>query len=570
MARNRVLLITSAVVLVSGAISVLFTNCAGQGFATLSSSSLSGDPLLGMAWHLNNTGQSVYASKGGTAGVDMNLLSTWQKGILGSGVRVMISDTGFEDTHEDLHGNFSYDGKSKDYTLAYPYLANTAGPKTADDNHGTCVAGLIGAVAGNGVGSSGVAPKATLLSANLISGSVTLDSYAKIIDQLEGDFDISNMSWGSTQNMVDDDADGHNSNYEAQLKNLVTTKRNGKGIVYVKAAGNDFVVGCYGNTSVNCIGNSNFDRDNANPYMMIVAALDANGVSADYSSAGANLWISSFGGMYGTDTPAMVTTDRTGCSLGESQSSLSTTLGFEKGKLENAGCNYTITFNGTSSAAPTLSGAVALLLHANPQLTWRDVKYILAKTARPGTNTSSISHPLGTPMPSGYSWEQGWVTNAAGFKFHNWYGFGVVNVDEAVKLAQNYSSPLGTYHETSWYSSGSVGLAIPDYSATGAVNTISVSDVLKVEAVRIKLNITHSAISQLAVELTSPSGTKSILINAVNSLTNQANFTGREIFLSNAFYGESAAGNWTLRVIDAVSGTTGTLNSWNLELVGGQ
>jgi len=38
--------------------------------------------------------------------------------------------------------------------------------------------------------------------------------------------------------------------------------------------------------------------------------------------------------------------------------------------------------NGTSSATPVTAGVIALMLEANPALTWRDVKHILASTAR--------------------------------------------------------------------------------------------------------------------------------------------------------------------------------------------
>ena len=48
---------------------------------------------------------------------------------------------------------------------------------------------------------------------------------------------------------------------------------------------------------------------------------------------------------------------------------------------ENKDGNYTNSMNGTSSATPVTSGSIALILEANPKLTWRDVKYILAKTA---------------------------------------------------------------------------------------------------------------------------------------------------------------------------------------------
>ena len=38
--------------------------------------------------------------------------------------------------------------------------------------------------------------------------------------------------------------------------------------------------------------------------------------------------------------------------------------------------------NGTSAAAPNVAGVVALMLEANPRLSSRDVKYILASTAK--------------------------------------------------------------------------------------------------------------------------------------------------------------------------------------------
>lgn len=560
-----------AIVLASiGAVtSVAFTNCSELGFQALAS--MGDDPYVGLAWHLGNNGQKVYAAKAATSGKDMNVLGTWAEGIFGEGIVIQISDTGFEDTHEDLHANFLY-GASKNYALSAPYVANSGPPLRDGDTHGTSVAGLAAAVGGNGLGSRGVAPKASLVSANVISSGVTHTDYSKYIDQLKGTFDISNMSWGASQYYVDDNSDGAATNWENNLLNAVKTQRNGKGTIYVKAAGNDFIVECGGTQYTSCVGNSNFDRDDATPYTINVAALDADGNSASYSSPGANLWISSFGGEDGANYPAMMTTDRMGCSLGESQSNISTTVKFEKGQSGNSNCNYTVTFNGTSSAAPTVSGAVALMLQVNPNLSWRDVKYILAATARTKTSTDPIKHPLiPSQMAPGLVWEQGWVTNAAGFKFHNWYGFGAINVDAAVKMAKTYSSALGTYHETGWYSSGTVNLAIPDYNATGVSSTINVaSDNVKIEGVKIKAVVSHAKMSQLEFMLTSPNGTKSIIINAGNSLTGMTSFTGGEVFLSNAFLGEySASGNWTLTVIDAQSGTTGTLTSWGISFVGG-
>ena len=193
--------------------------------------------------------------------------------------------------------------------------------------------------------------------------------------------------------------------------------------------------------------------------------------------------------------------------------------------------------NGTSSAAPVVSGVIGLILDANPNLTNRDVKHILAMTAtkvdltynnggyhkaHPSVNDASCpSITLG----GGHVYEEGWTTNGATVSFSNAYGFGLVNAQAAVAMATNFASdpmswlPMGTLVETNpnftngSYSSGSINKNIPDKSATGVSDTINVniSGDLNVESVQVKVRVTHTYSGDLGVELTSPSGTKSIL-----------------------------------------------------------
>lgn len=231
--------------------------------------------------------------------------------------------------------------------------------------------------------------------------------------------------------------------------------------------------------------------------------------------------------------------------------------------------------NGTSSAAPNTSGAIALILQTRPLLTWRDVKYILAKTAKKVDATAgNTSHPEGADYSlTNHTYQQGWVQNNAGIFFHNWYGFGGVDVDAAVAMAKTYDlTLLGTLNETlnndgSWkFSSGTIALAIPDKSATGVSSSISVTDSLKIEAVEIELSVTHTHTSDLGVELTSPSGTKSILLN-INSFIPGVNFNAIHLN-TNAFLDEMANGSWTLKVIDGFLSDTGTLTHWKIKING--
>lgn len=546
---------------------ILFNNCSKSGFQAASVDKKDGeDPFLSMAWHINNTSQKVFSSESGATGVDLHLLNTWTIGITGKGIKVLISDDGIENTHEDLKDNYLLTGVSKDYSISSPYTAISSAPKTDDDNHGTSVAGLIAAAASNGVGTKGVAPKVSIVSANFLSAASN-QTEATLIDQASGNFDIFNMSWGGTQNNFTPPV----AAFIAQLRSGVLSGRGGKGAIYVKAAGNDFLVYCHGSTSEICIGNSSFDSDNTTPYTVNTAALNALGYAASYSSAGSNLWISSFGGEFGTDSPAIITTDRSGCAKGFSRSTATGAIGFERGNDGNTVCNYTSIFNGTSAAAPVLSGAIALILEANPSLTWRDVKYILAKTAVPMNfkTSGSIAHPK-EASPSGYAWEQAWVTNSAGFKFHNWYGFGKVDVDAAVALAKSYTAPFGAWTETNWVDDrNGLSLAIPDNSATGVSDTMTVNSSLKIESVQLKVWVTHASISELAIELISPAGTKSIVVNMNNALRDLSNYTG-EVLLSNAFYQERSQGTWTIRLIDGKSTHSGSLTRWTLNFSGSQ
>jgi len=550
------------------------------------------DPLTGEQWHLANTGQRAFADQPGVAGEDLSMTRALQGQASGRGVRVAVVDTGLEVCHPDLAANVetaaSHNFNALDWVGAWsgdPFLPSSMG------DHGTSVAGIVAAAANNGVGGRGVAPTAALRGYNFLAAtdqaSAWLDSLgARTFSPNSAEVDIFNLSFGSLGYEGNPDPDQE----VALLRNGVTNLRGGRGALYVKAAGNGFR-SCRSiprtvNEEIGC-NSSNSDPTNNLPYVIVVGGYNASGQRASYSSAGANLWISAPSGEYGVDFPAIITTDQVGLFRGYDNLA---TRGLALDAQANPYGHYISTFNGTSAAAPNASGAIALLLEAHPNLTWRDVKHILAKSARwidPHRSAvrygfGGAAHLLQRPWedaspderaqnwygfgPAPYVLQLPWITNGAGYRFHNWYGFGALAVDEALDYAASHEpDSLGAYVETGSFAA-SDRTAIPDYSSAGLVQSLDVSGLpadANIEAVTLSLNVTHPFTNDLGIHLISPSGTESILNPVFNDvLANDQDLDWQ--LLSNAFYGERPNGTWTLKLVDAAPEDAGWLNRWSL------
>ena len=109
--------------------------------------SLKTDPLYQYQWHLDNTGQTNFATNSGTSGEDINVDSVIVSGLTGDGVRIAVVDTGLEIAHEDLLDNVVVGG-------SYNFVDGTTDPTTTatDGDHGTSVAGIIAAAGWNNKG----------------------------------------------------------------------------------------------------------------------------------------------------------------------------------------------------------------------------------------------------------------------------------------------------------------------------------------------------------------------------------------------------------------------------------
>ena len=538
---------------------------------------LNSDPLLPNQWHLQNTGQDAFATNRPVAGNDMNLAGAWLAGYSGKGVKVGVVDTGLEAAHEDLAANV-------DLTHSRNFLTggNDPTPSAVGIDHGTMVAGIIGAVAFNGKGGRGVAYSATLRGYNLLANSSVANMAASLgSSTASADNDLFNLSFEQSQPALPPFSGVYQS-----ITNAALGLRGGFGASFVNAAGNDFKSIQNGSAS-NCTNYANLygvscgdtagDERRGGYYPLIVAALSANGKHAPYSTTGSSVWISAPAGDYGLNSaywtgasdydPAIVTTSRTGCANAENYAN---PLDSKGASSLAADCQYTAMMNGTSAATPNVAGVVALMLEANKNLSWRDIKYILAKTAKPvdatfGGVTSSTILPGST-----VTLEQGWITNAAGYNFSNRYGFGALDAAAAVAMAKTYTSYLPALVDSSNYTFlPSTPALIPSASATGSRVTWNVTESFKsVEFVVLFVNIASTpGIQCNQIELTSPSGTKSILLHAATGYTNTAIANTR--FESNAFYGEAPNGTWSLRFIDLcpLSATRTTLSSASPQLL---
>src|SRR5215213_7616651 len=374
-------------------------------WAFYASASAASNPLRSYEWQLDGyltPGSSVF-------GANVDLISTEYTG---AGIRVGLIDEGFDITHPDLAGRFdlqnSYD--PRDGTIT------NIRPDSSSHVHGTWVSGVLGARDDDGFGMIGVAPDSTLVGyyARFGSGGSLRAEMADLLAR-QTDVDISSNSWGYTTQFADNFLDPSWTSIKDALQLGVTHGRDGLGTVYVFAAGNDRQ---YTPNSLAYDGDNTNNHNLTNSRSAItVAASTADGQIAPFSAPGASILVTA---------PGVAV--------------LSTMLVY--GDPANA-FGFV---SGTSFAAPIVSGVVAMMLEANPDLGYHDVQEILAMSAR----TIDAASP-------------GWATNGAtnwnggGHYVSHDFGFGLVDAHAAVRLAETWTTQHTAANESVISVAGDVG-----------------------------------------------------------------------------------------------------------------
>ena len=291
----------------------------------------------------------------------------WAAGHTGSStVYVGIIDEGYMYTHEDLAANAGVNpgeipGNNKDddgnglvddvYGWDFNSNDNSVFDGTTDD-HGTHVAGTIGAVGGNGKGVAGVCWNVKLISAKFLGtrGGTTANAIKAIdyITDLKTRYNLNlvatNNSWGG-------------GGFSQALQDAIE-RANKAGILFIAAAGN---------SSSNNDSSPNYPSNYPNGNVIAVASINSDGTLSYFSNYGA-----------------------TSVDIGAPGAGIWSSVPVKSGKLVVSGY---ASYSGTSMATPHVTGAAALYAATHAGTTPALIKSAILGAAMP---TASLSGKCNT------------------------------------------------------------------------------------------------------------------------------------------------------------------------------
>jgi len=423
-------------------------------------------------------------------------------------VKVGILDTGVDDQHQDLAPNFN---AADSVSCAYGKADTRAGAWRDVDQHGTHVAGTV-AAAKNGKGAIGVAPGVKISSVRIAEPGSTLFFAENTICGLvwAGDhgFKVTNNSYYTDPWQFNCP---NNLDQAAILEGVGRAQAyaDGKGSLQVAAAGNSNVDLANKTTDSSSPNDSTpVSRTITNDCLDIPAELPgvvtvaANGTSGTSKASFSN---------YGRDVIEV---------SAPGESVYSTVPGGKYSSL-----------SGTSMASPHVAGVAALLASANPAYTPADLR------AKLGEHATDLACPSDARCTG---------TTAK----NSFFGEGRV---DALKAVGGSTPPPGKYFENL------TDVTVPDNTTVESAITVSGVTGNAPATLKVGVDVKHTYIGDLKVDLIAPDGSVYNLHNRTGSGTDNIVQT----YTVNAS-SEVANGVWKLRVSDNASADTGKIDAWNL------
>jgi thermitase len=316
----------------------------------------SADPLFGELWALNNTGQTVN-TVAGTAGADIRAPQAWTRST-GAGQTVAVVDSGALTTHQDLQGGAIWTNPGEaganaangldddhdgfvDDVHGWNFVAGTNDP-TDLEGHGTHVSGILAARKDNNVGVAGIAPSATIIPLRALGGTPVTGTEADIASAL----DLAGTKARIVNASIEDPA------FSQAIEDAIAKHPN---TLYVVAAGNATAPATGANNDVT----PTYPCALPDANIICVGASTATDAAASYSNFG----------------PSTVDLFAPGDNIDSTY--VSSFCG-----ATTPDCYAAL--DGTSMAAPFVSGTLALMGALNPGLAAADLKArLLASVAHP-------------------------------------------------------------------------------------------------------------------------------------------------------------------------------------------